>query len=164
MVSILCAVAILYIILMLFGQTFTALSIIDNKPATRQSPSAQNRYTHTAEGQKIQYLEHLEEEEFKSSEGNHANLYLLQGRCKLTIGVYGETAYSYQTAYFHKNRLIHLFETYYRTSYSAFPDQEIPESKRIYQKIIFNPTSPLVQAEFSALLTKYITPENQKKC
>lgn len=86
MVSILCGVAILYIILMLFGQTFTALSIIDNEPVTRQSPSAQNRYTHTAEGQKIQYIEHLEEEEFKSSEGNHANLYLLQGRCNLQLG------------------------------------------------------------------------------
>jgi hypothetical protein len=164
MVGIFCGVAILYITLWVSGETVTTLAAIDNKLSSIRSPSNANQYTHKAEGQKIQHIEYLEEAEFRSSEGNDANLYQLQGMCKLTIGIYAETAYSYRTAYFHKNRLIHMFETEYRTSYAAFPNQEIPEPKRIYQKVVFNPTSQLVQDEFSNLLSKYISRENQKKC
>ncbi|ATO18833.1 hypothetical protein BS636_03710 [Acinetobacter sp. LoGeW2-3] len=163
-VGILCGVAILYIVLLVSGETVTSIAGIDDELSPIPSLSTSNRYTHKAEGQKIQHIEYLEEDEFKSTEGNKADLYQLPGMCKLTIGIYGETIYSSRTAYFHENRLIYMFETDYRTSYGQFPDQKIPESKRIYQEVVFNPNSQLVQDEFSKLLSKYITQENQKKC
>ncbi|MFV5502694.1 MULTISPECIES: hypothetical protein [unclassified Acinetobacter] len=163
-VGIICGVTILYITLLVSGETVTTLAAIDDELSPIPSLSTANRYTHKAEGQKIQHIEYLEEDEFKSAEGNKADLYQLTGMCKLTIGIYGETIYSYRTAYFQKNRLIHMLETDYRTSYGQFPDQEVPESKRIYQEVVFNPNSQLVQDEFSTLLSKYITLENQKKC
>ena len=164
MAGILCGVTILYITLLVSADTVTALAVIPHKLSSFHSPSTAQQYTHKPQGKKIQHIEYLEEDEFKSSAGNEADLYQLAGMCKLTIGIYGETAYSYRTAYFHKNRLIHMFETDYRTSYGEFPDQEIPESKRIHLEMVFNPNSQLVQEEFSSLLAKYIRPENQKKC
>jgi hypothetical protein len=163
-VGILFGVSILYIVLLVSGKRVTSPTEVHNELSPVPSLSTSNRYTHKSEGKKIQHIGYLEEDEFKSTEGNEANLYQLPGMCKLTIGLYGETIYSYRTAYFHKNHLIYIFETDYRTSYGQFPDKNTPESKRIYQEIVFNPNSQLVQDEFSKLWSKYISPENKNKC
>ena len=163
-IGVLCGVALLYLSLLVSGKTVTTLAKIDEELSSIPSLSSANPYNHKTEGQKIQHIAHLDEEEFRSASGNNADLYQLQEMCKLRIGIQRESIYSYRTAYFSQNRLIHMFETHYRTSYHRQPDKRIPEFKRIYQEIIFNPNSQLIQSEFSDLLSKYISPENQKKC
>ena len=75
---------------------------------------------------------------------------------KLRIGAQGDDIYSYRTTYFSQNHLIYMFETHYRTSYDKRPDELVPEFKRVYQEIIFNPRSALVQSEFLKLLGRVL--------
>lgn len=162
--GILCGVAILYITLLVSGETVTSIAAIDDELSSIPSLSSANPYNHKTEGEKIQHIQNLDEAEFRPASGNNADLYQIKDMCKLRIGAQGDDIYSYRTAYFSQNHLIYMFETHYRTSYDKRPDEWVPEFKRVYQEIIFNPRSALVQSEFLKLLDKYITPENRKKC
>ena len=162
--GILCGVAILYITLLVSGETVTSIAAIDDELSSIPSLSSANPYNHKTEGEKIQHIQNLDEAEFRPASGNNADLYRIKDMCKLRIETQGDDIYSYRTAYFSQNHLIYMFETHYRTSYDKRPDEWVPEFKRVYQEIIFIPRSALVQSEFLKLLDKYITPENRKKC
>jgi hypothetical protein len=63
------------------------------------------QYSHEAEGRKLQSIEMIEDEEYKSTEGNEASLYQLKDQCKLTLEIYGESFQSKRSFTFIKIKL-----------------------------------------------------------
>lgn len=123
----------------------------------------QTIYSHKPEGQKIQTIEYIAEDEYKSTKGNQATLYKLDDQCKLIIGIYGEKSHAYKTIYFKQGKIIHIFETTYHNSWMKKPKYDDKDPKQVYTEMYSNPLSPLVQQEFKTLV-KYINKENLKKC
>ena len=161
-VGILCGVAILYIVLLVSGETVTSLTVLDDQAPPSQT-LATTPYTHKAEGKQIQQIDSLQTGQLQSNENASAQLYHLKKMCKLVIDIQGDTYQAKKTAYFHNNRLIRMLQTEYRSSHNAKPNGNADESELIYTETNFNPDSALIQNEFKDLL-KSISPENQKKC
>lgn len=71
-----------------------------------------HQYNHDAEGKLLQTLEMLDDEEYKSTEGNEVTLYQLDDQCKINLYVFGESYQSLTSYYFHKGQILRAYETY----------------------------------------------------
>ena len=118
---------------------------------------------HQEEGKKLQEIEFIEEDDYKSTEGNNATLYQLHDQCKLIIEMNGETYYAYQIIYFSKNKITNFIEIEYRSSYTQRPNYDENDPKAMFTQTLFNPKSPLVQ-EKMGFIKKYINKTNLEKC
>lgn len=117
------------------------------------------------EGQKLQTILDLPEEEFKTTNGNEATLFLLKnGMCKIRVELLGETYFAKHVAYFHKEKPLSIFQNEYRTSWMEPIEIDADsENKALYKTQNFNVESGLVQTEFHNLLEKF-KPEFIKQC
>lgn len=86
-VGILCGVAILYITLLVSGETVTSIAAIDDELSSIPSLSSAASYNHKTEGEKIQHIQNLDEAEFRPASANNADLYRIKDMCKLKMGL-----------------------------------------------------------------------------
>ena len=126
-------------------------------------PLSSEKIHHHAEGKKLQEIEFIEEDDYKSAEGNQAMLYQLHNQCKLIIQINGETVFTYQTIYFHKGKILNIIESTYRSSWGEAPNYNEENPKALFTTTTFNPQSPLTQETIN-LIQKYVSKTNMKKC
>jgi hypothetical protein len=108
------------------------------------------------EGQKQQSVDYIDEEEYRSTEGNSAELFKLKHGCKIKVTIVGETFYAYHVVYFHQKKLQHMQTTEYRTSWmQAVSNPTEDESQALYNTTMFNPQSALSQTQFKTLLSHF---------
>jgi len=158
--GILAGIALLYVVLLVSGKTLTSLVTMDN-PASPSQTLVTTPYTHKAEGQQIQHVSSFNAPNIPAQ--SEAHLYRLKNMCKLVIDIQGQDYIAKRTAYFHKNRLVRMLETEYRTTDDTPPNILTTTSQSIYREILFNPDSQLIQNEFKTLLTA-LDPAVLKKC
>ena len=116
------------------------------------------------EGQSIQTVDYIDEEDYRSTDGNSAELFKLKQGCKIKVTIIGETAYAYHVVYFHQKKLQHMQSTEYRTSWmQAVSNPTEDEQYALYTTEIFNPKSALSQAQFHTLLG-YFDPKLIANC
>jgi hypothetical protein len=116
------------------------------------------------DGQILQKLEDLPDENFRSTNGNQASLFLLNnGMCKIKVEIIGETGFSNYVAYFKKDKLINLQQYEYRSSWMKPVDGNQSQSETLYFTQHFNLNSVLVKREFKNLVKKF-NQEKIKKC
>ena len=118
---------------------------------------------HHAEGKKLQDIEFIDEDDYKSTEGNQATLYQLKDQCKLVIQMNGETVFAYQTIYFHHEKILNIIESTYRSSWIDSPNYDEENPQALFTTMTFNIQSPLTQSKIN-LIRKYISKANLKKC
>ncbi len=116
------------------------------------------------EGQTLQSVDSIDEEEYRSTDGNSAELFKLKHGCKIKVSIIGETAYAYHVVYFHQHQLQHMQTTEYRTSWmQAVSNATENELNALYTTEIFNPKSALNQAQFHTLIG-YFDPKLIAQC
>lgn len=116
------------------------------------------------EGQNLQNVDYIDEEDYRSTDGNSAALFQLKQGCKIKVTIIGETVYAYHVVYFHQNKLQHMQTTEYRTSWmQPVSNPTDDESVALYNTEIFNPKSALSQAQFNTLIG-YFDPKLIARC
>ena len=116
------------------------------------------------EGQILQKLEDLPDENFRSTNGNQASLFLLNnGMCKIKVEIIGETGFSNYVVYFNQDKLINLQQYEYRSSWMKPVDENQSQSETLYFTQHFNLNSALVKSEFKNLVKQFNQVEI-KKC
>lgn len=125
-----------------------------------------HQYNHDAEGKVLQILEMLEDEEYKSTEGNEATLYQLDDQCKINLYVFGESYQNLTSYYFHKGQILRAYQThltYPNGGFYAEPNTKEPfKLDKSFLKIMM-PNNTQSQLEFRQL-QKHFKPELIKKC
>lgn len=126
---------------------------------------AQAKYTHDEEGVRLQTLEMLEIEDYISTEGNSAELFILDKKCKIRVNIVGETYYRYRTFYFNQRELSYAMQSLYRYPNGGLSNMDAPNAfqEELYSTEIFNPQSSAIIAEFDVLLTRF-SPTHLAKC
>lgn len=133
------------------------------KSSTAYTSSAM-QFNDRDEGQKRQSIDYIDEEEYRSTDGNSAELFKLKHGCKIKVSMIGETAYAYHVVYFHQKKLQHMQSTEYRTSWmQAVSNATENELNALYTTEIFNPKSALSQAQFDTLIG-YFEPKLIAQC
>ena len=147
--------------------TYTLLFIQQYFPQYNP-PSYQlkEKYSHEAEGQKLQSVEMIDHEDYKSTEGNEANLYKLKNQCKLTLNIFGESYQSHISFYFHKNKVLRAFQTELSYPNGGFYAEENTEKAFELQESslrILNPENQNTSNEFKKL-AEYFKPQLIREC
>ncbi|OTG84327.1 hypothetical protein B9T33_00585 [Acinetobacter sp. ANC 5054] len=123
-------------------------------------------YNHDAEGKLLQTVEMLEDEEYKSIEGNEATLYQLDGQCKINLYIFGESYQLLTSFYFHHDRILRAYETYStypNGGYYAEPDTKDPfKLEKSYLRIMM-PNNIKTQLELYQL-EKHFNAKWWKNC
>lgn len=124
------------------------------------------QYSHEAEGRKLQSIEMIEDEEYKSTEGNEASLYQLKDQCKLTLEIYGESFQSKRSFYFHQNKTLRAFETHWSYPNGGFYAEEGKAQAFARQQSYFMLMNPKNSDTQHALihLQQYFDPKFIKNC
>jgi hypothetical protein len=123
-------------------------------------------FSHEEEGQKLQNVEMIDHEDYKSTEGNDATLYKLKNQCKLTIIIFGESYQSHISFYFHKNKVLRAFQTELSYLNGGFYAEENTEKAFELQESslrILNPENQNTTNEFNKL-AKYFKPKLIQEC
>ncbi|WP_180123779.1 hypothetical protein [Acinetobacter sp. YH12097] len=112
------------------------------------------QYNHDAEGKLLQTLEMLDDEEYKSTEGNEATLYQLDGQCKINLYVFGESNQSLTSYYFHNDQILRAYETnliYPNGGFNPVPNTKEPfKLEKSYLRIMM-PNSIKTELEFERI-------------
>ncbi len=108
----------------------------------------------------------IEDEEYKSTEGNEASLYQLKDHCKLTLEIYGESFQSKRSFYFHQNKTLRAFETHWTYPNGGFYAEEGKAQAFARQQSYFMLMNPKNSDTQRALihLQQYFDPKFIKNC
>ena len=116
-----------------------------------------NAFNDLNEGKKLQTIEDLPEDQYRTTSGNEASLFQLDNQtCKIKISLIGETYFAYRVVYFHDLKLLSLIENEYRTSWTQPVQVDFENEKSaLYTSQSINTHSALAQSEFNNLIKKF---------
>jgi hypothetical protein len=165
-----CGLALGFFICMyinIFIKNDVAAEVIHSASAPNATNIVQypKQYHHENEGEVLAKLENIADEDYASSEGNEAMLFLLKTGCKIRLSVFGESGMLQASYYFKNNTVQYGMQSHYDYSAGGLAhanDATKPLKQILYANEIFNPQSERVQHEFLNLLYQFPEAEQQQ--